>query len=124
MEAPVKHFVMTAGLAVSLTVAGINLAYAEAKWQKPVAQDCSLKGGEKCNVEFKCPAETPFVVSGGGGMPQVDRKDHQVTMTMNLPVDSNTWRVRYRKLSSGPDTNFKMVVRVRCSGSAKEAGWE
>ncbi len=119
-----KYFALNAILATPLCLVSVQVAHAEAKWQKPVAQDCSLKGGEECNVEFKCPTETPFVVSGGGGMPQVDRKDHQVTMTMNLPVDSNTWRVRYRNLPGGPDTNIKMLVRVRCSDSNKEAGWE
>lgn len=44
-------------------------------------------------------------------------------MTMNLPVNENSWRVRCRNLSGEDWAKGKFVVRIKCSASAEEAGW-
>lgn len=96
---------------------------AASQWSKPQPQTCSLGPGEECNVEVTCPAERPYVVAGGGGMPKASRPDHGVAMTMNLPVSENTWRVRWKNMPGGEPVEVTVAVRVKCSDSREEAGW-
>lgn len=98
-------------------------ASADAQWQPPTALECTLAPGADCNVEAECPADAPYVVAGGGGMPKAEPSDHSVAMTMNLPVSENKWRVRWRNLSRDDEASIKGVVRVKCTASKSEAGW-
>lgn len=95
---------------------------AKSAWQKPVVRDCALAPSGECNLEAGCPADMPFVVTGGGGMPAAEPADHAVAMTMNLPISEQTWRVRWRNMSSSAAAKVKVAVRVRCSDDAAEAG--
>lgn len=112
--------VTTIGLAAFLTATATG-ARADSKWQAPTVQECNLEGGADCNVEATCPAELPFVVTGGGGMPEAP-DNHRVAMTMNLPVAQDTWRVRWRNMRKN-ETTIKVAVRIKCASSAAEAGW-
>lgn len=76
-----------------------------------------------CNVEAACPDDAPFVVVGGGGFPQVEPEDNAIAMTMNLPVNEKTWRVRWRNMSGEDWAKGKFVVRIKCAASAADAGW-
>ncbi len=96
---------------------------AAAQWSAPQPQQCALGPGEECNVEVTCPADRPYVVAGGGGMPKASRPDHGVAMTMNLPVSENTWRVRWKNMPGGEPVEVTVAVRVKCSDSREEAGW-
>jgi len=53
-------------------------------------------------------------MSGGGGFPQVSDENHRIAMTMNLPVNSNTWRVRWRNFGD-KKVELTGVIRVLCS---------
>ena len=86
-------------------------------------EQCTLAPGADCNVEATCPAEMPYVVAGGGGIPAIEPADHRVAMTMNLPVTQGSWRVRWRNLSDEQAVTGKFAVRVKCSDTAAEAGW-
>jgi hypothetical protein len=97
-------------------------AFAASSWQPPVVQECSLAPGSDCNVEASCPADMPFIVTGGGGMPMAQPDDHGVAMTMNLPVSNGTWRVRWRNVGDA-DASIKVAVRIKCASDAAEAGW-
>lgn len=96
-------------------------AIASSSWQPPVVQECEMSPGSDCNVEAACPADMPFIVTGGGGIPMAP-EDHSVAMTMNLPVSNGTWRVRWRNVGSG-DAAIKVAVRIKCASEAAEAGW-
>ncbi|RMH47506.1 MAG: hypothetical protein D6688_03505, partial [Alphaproteobacteria bacterium] len=111
--------------ATALLVLGLSAttALAGAKWQKPVAKECDLEPGGVCNVEATCPADAPFVAAGGGGFPQVAPKDNAIAMTMNLPINEKTWRVRWRNLSAEDWGKGKFVVRIKCAATAEDAGW-
>lgn len=107
----------------ALTLAAVGPANAEQKWIKPAVKECTLKAGQECNIDKKCPAELPFIVNGGGGMPKVSSQDHSVAMTMNLAISKDTWRIRYKNLAGGPEVKVKMAARIKCADNAKEAGW-
>jgi len=98
-------------------------ALAAAQWCAPQPQPCALGPGDECNVEVTCPADRPYVVAGGGGMPEASRPDHGVAMTMNLPVSENTWRGRWKNMHGGEPVEVTVAVRVKCSDSREEAGW-
>jgi hypothetical protein len=117
-----QFLIALAALAVS-TGAGASAAVAKSAWQDPVVKSCVLAPSADCNVEAQCPANMPYVVSGGGGMPSAEPTDHAVAMTMNLPVAQDTWRVRWRNLSGDEAAKVKVAVRIRCSDTAAEAGW-
>ena len=110
-----------AAMALMLMAAGA--AQAGQKWIKPEVKECTLKAGEECNIDKKCPADMPFVVNGGGGMPKVSSQDHSVAMTMNLAVAKDTWRIRYKNLAGGAEVTVKMAARIKCADNAEEAGW-
>jgi hypothetical protein len=99
-------------------------ADAKSTWQKPQVEQCELAPGGECNLEVSCPSEMPYVVGGGGGMPAADPANHSVAMTMNLPINENTWRVRWKNLASVEVAKVKVAVRVKCSDDAGEAGWK
>jgi len=98
-------------------------ALAKSAWQKPAAQQCDMAPGADCNLEVSCPSDMPYVATSGGGIPAIEPADHSVAMTMNLPIKQGTWRVRWRNMSSDQSVKAKMVVRVKCSDTAAEAGW-
>ncbi len=98
-------------------------AQAQSQWQPPTALECTLGPGADCNIEAECPADAPYVVAGGGGLPKADPADHTVAMTMNLPISENKWRVRWRNMSGTDEAAIKGVVRIKCSPSKAEAGW-
>lgn len=110
-------------MGVFLALAAVNTALAKSQWQKPVVMECVLAPSGDCNVEAECPAEAPFVVAGGGGMPKAMPENHAVGMTMNLPISNNKWRVRWRNMSAGDEASIKVAVRIKCSDSESEAGW-
>ncbi len=97
---------------------------AESAWQKPEVKQCDMGPGDECNLEVTCPADKPYVSSGGGGMPSAEPKVNSVGITMNLPVSENTWRVRWKNLSPDQSAQAKVAVRVKCSDDAAEAGWK
>lgn len=103
---------------ITLPAAGL----AGMAWQPPVVQQCTLGPGEDCNVEASCPAELPWIVAGGGGMPKAPT-DHRVAMTMNLPISKNAWRVRWRNMAETGSAEVKVAVRIKCSDDAAAAGW-
>lgn len=109
--------------AAAVAVGWAGMAAAEPGWQKPVVAECALAPAADCNVEATCPADAPYVVTGGGGMPKADPQDHAVGITMNLPVSEGVWRVRWRNLSADTPANVKVAVRVNCAATAEEAGW-
>ena len=84
-------------------------------WQEPVVKECSLEPGADCNVEVACPETHPIAVSGGGGMPASAPPDNQVAMTMNLPIASDTWRVRWKNMSTTQSATAKVAVKVLCA---------
>ena len=94
---------------------GLAISAQAQVWQKPVVKNCELKAGEQCNVEAVCPNSHPIAISGGGGMPKAMPANNQVAMTMNLPVASNTWRVRWKNLSTTESAKIKVVVKVLCT---------
>ncbi len=103
-----------------LFIASIGLffagpALAAQVWQKPVVKECGLEPGAQCNVEVTCPASHPVVISGGGGMPKATPPENQVAMTMNLPIASDKWRVRWKNMSSTDSASVKVAVKVLCS---------
>jgi len=110
------------GVAAIMALAG-SPALAKSVWQKPIVLQCEMAPGADCNLEASCPADMPFVATGGGGMPKIEPEDHSIAMTMNLPIKKGTWRVRWRNLSSDKAAKAKAVVRIKCSDSAAEAGW-
>jgi hypothetical protein len=116
----------SAGLAVTITLLAFAPVSVDAKsmWQKPQVEQCELAPGGECNLEVSCPSEMPYVVGGGGGMPAADPANHSVAMTMNLPINENTWCVRWKNLNSMDVANVKVAVRVKCSDDAGEAGWQ
>lgn len=107
----------------SLLLALPATAVAAGRWSPPFAQTCALGPGDECNVEVTCPAERPWIVAGGGGMPKASRADHSVAMTMNLPISEHSWRVRWRNMPGGEPVEVTVAVRVRCSDDREEAGW-
>ncbi len=111
------------GVAIIFGLSTPGTAAAGSAWQKPSVMKCSLGPAEECNVEVACPAEMPFVSTGGGGMPGASPADHAVAMTMNLPIAQDKWRVRWRNLSSSASADIKVAVRIKCSDNAAEAGW-
>jgi len=90
-------------------------ALAGQAWQKPVVKECSLEPGAQCNVEVTCPKTHPVVVSGGGGMPKSAPPSNQVAMTMNLPIASDKWRVRWKNMSTTDSATAKVAVKVLCA---------
>lgn len=115
-------FAITFGL-TGMALLSHHPAAAISAWQKPTALQCDMAPGADCNLEVSCPADMPFVTTGGGGIPAIEPADHSVAMTMNLPIKEDTWRVRWRNLSSDQTAKAKVVVRVKCSDNAAEAGW-
>lgn len=108
------------GAAVLALTTMQGTAHAKEKWQKPVIKECSLGANDWCGEDVTCPADMPFVVAGGGGMPKASRPDHSVAMTMNVAIAKNVWRVRWQNLGNGAPTDVKVMIRVKCSddGSA------
>ncbi len=102
-------------LATITALTFISPAQAEQIWQKPVVKECSLEPGAQCNVEVACPASHPVAVSGGGGMPKATPPENQVAMTMNLPIASNKWRVRWKNMSAENSASVKVAVKVLCA---------
>lgn len=94
-----------------------------ANWQKPDPQECTLGPGAECNVERQCPADKPYIVVGGGGMPVMDPPQNSVVMTMSLPINETTWRVRWKNMSTTESAKVRAVVRIKCAASKEEAGW-
>ncbi len=90
-------------------------AFAGQAWQKPVVKECALKPGAQCNVEVTCPKTHPIAVSGGGGMPKSAPPSNQVAMTMNLPIASDKWRVRWKNMSATDSATAKVAVKVLCA---------
>ncbi|GAB4282531.1 MAG: hypothetical protein Kow0058_01030 [Roseovarius sp.] len=109
----------------ALLILGLSAgaALAEARWQQPVAKECDLEPGGICNVEATCPEQAPWVVTGGGGIPQLEPENNAVAMTMNLPISKNAWRVRWRNLSAAEQAKGKFVIRIKCATTSDEAGW-
>jgi len=98
-------------------------ANAKSSWQEPTVKICNLGPSVDCNIEAKCPADMPYIVTGAGGLPMTDPSNHSLAMTMNSPTRKDTWRVRWRNLSSDQTVKVKALVRIKCSDSATEAGW-
>lgn len=105
------------------TGTGVDTAFAKSAWQKPTVVECNMGPGADCNVEVSCPADMPYLVVGGGGIPKIEPAGHSIAMTMNLPIKKDTWRVRWRNLSADQTATGKFAVRVKCSDTAAEAGW-
>ena len=115
-----KRLGILAILSVAAMAGAPDTAQAKERWQKPVVKECSLGANEWCGEDVACPAELPFAVAGGGGMPKASRPDHSVAMTMNVAISENVWRVRWQNLAGGVPTDVKVMIRVKCSddGSA------
>ncbi len=97
------------------TIALATPVMAQQVWQKPVVKECGLKPGAICNVEVTCPQSHPVVISGGGGMPKATPPGNQVAMTMNLPIASDKWRVRWKNMSAADSADVKVAVKVLCA---------
>ena len=102
-------------LAATVALTFMSPAQAEQVWQKPVVKECGLEPGAQCNVEVSCPASHPVAVSGGGGMPKSSPPENQVAMTMNLPIASGKWRVRWKNMSAKDSASVKVAVKVLCA---------
>ena len=112
-------------VAAAGALAGVLLAaeetQAKEQWQPPHIEECSLAENEHCGADVQCPAELPYVLAGGGGMPKVSRNDHRIAMTMNVAISENAWRVRWQNLAGGQPTDVKVMIRVLCGDDA--AAW-
>jgi hypothetical protein len=61
-------------------------------------------------MDITCPAKTPFVLSGGGGIPKVSDPTNHLAMTMNVAISPNAWRVRWRNMG---DKKLDVTVMIR-----------
>ena len=95
-------------------------ALAKDAWLAPQKKQCTLKPGEDCGMDVKCPADTPFAMSGGGGVPKVSDKNHRLAMTMNVAISPNAWRVRWRNFGDKA-LDVTVMIRARCSSDG--AAW-
>lgn len=111
------------GLFLALGALTMGTPAAAASWQKPEPQECAMGPEEECNVEKKCPADMPYIVTAGGGMPVMEPPKNSVVMTMSLPTNENTWRVRWKNMSKEDSAKVRAVVRIKCAATKEEAGW-
>ncbi len=83
-------------------------------WLPPQKKQCSLEPNQDCGIDFKCPAKTPYLLSGGGGLSKVSDDAHNLAMTMNVAISKNTWRVRWRNMGD-KKVDVTVMVRVMCA---------
>jgi hypothetical protein len=48
-------------------------------------------------------------------MPKSAPPSNQVAMTMNLPIASDKWRVRWKNMSTTDSATAKVAVKVLCA---------
>jgi len=105
-------------------IAGITCtaapAMAKEVWLAPQKKQCTLEPGQDCGMDVKCAADTPFVMSGGGGMPKVSNTNHRLAMTMNVAISPNAWRVRWRNFG---EKSLDVTVMIRALCSSDGAAW-
>lgn len=89
-------------------------AIADERWQPPQKVQCSVAPNQDCGMDVQCPAKTPYVLSGGGGLPKVSDAAHNLAMTMNVAISPNTWRVRWRNLGD-KKLDVTAMIRVLCT---------
>lgn len=98
-----------------------NVADAKERWIKPTVIECSMEVGDICGADVSCPEDLPWIVNGGGGMPMASAENHQVGITMNLPISEHGWRVRWRNLG-GPAVKVKVAIHALCSDDGSRWG--
>jgi len=110
---------LIAGLA--LLALGNSPVSADERWQPPKKFQCSVEPDKDCGMDVKCPAEMPWVLSGGGGLPKVSDPAHRLALTMNVAISPNAWRVRWRNLGDRK-LEVTAMVRVLCTSDGDAWG--
>ncbi len=82
-------------------------------WENPQNKQCSLQPNQDCGMEAKCPADAPFIQSGGGGLSKVSDKAHHLAMTMNGSISEDTWRVSWRNMGD-KKVDVTVMIRILC----------
>jgi len=96
-------------------------AQAGEKWLAPHKETCSLAPGQDCGADVKCPADRPFALSGGGGIPKVSDANHRLAMTMNVAISQNAWRVRWRNMGD-KKIDVTVMIRALCTDDGRAWG--
>lgn len=65
-------------------------------------------------MDVTCPADRPYILSGGGGIPKVSDTAHSLAMTMNVAISPNVWRVRWRNMGT-KKIDTTVMIRVLCT---------
>lgn len=114
-----KPAVLVAAFAIPFLAVGT--AHADEQWLPPNKTQCSLEPGQDCGADVTCPTNKAYVVNGGGGIPKVSDENHRLAITMNVAINPNTWRVRWRNMGT-KKIDVTVMVRVMCTDDGDDWG--